>query len=86
MTGAQGAVHGATYTIYTSPDGVHFVEETVSGPVQDRSSIYYDGLRGKWVYSIKGNAMDPAVGGYDRMRKYVEGTDIVADAHWSKKG
>ena len=55
----------------TSADGTTFHPEAISGPIQDRSSVYFDGLRNKWVYSIKAsNGMAPPIKS-QRMRKYV---------------
>lgn len=43
------AAGGNVFTFYSSADGKTFVKEGVSGPIEDRSSIYKDALRNKWV-------------------------------------
>ena len=58
-----------------------FHNTTLSGDIQDRSSIYKDSLRNKWVYSIKGEYKpDTSIG---RMRKYweAEAGDVVEGSH-----
>jgi hypothetical protein len=73
---------GAGLVFYSSPNGTRFVKEGKSGPTQDRSSIYKDALRDRWVYSIKASGPKTSPG---RTRRYWEseiGGDVVADAHW----
>ena len=76
-------------TLKHSADGITW--RTVlnqSGFVSDRSTIFYNPFRSKWVYSIKGFP-----GGYSgdpkdkytlgRARQYVEGDSFVGSANWS---
>ncbi|MBI4557100.1 MAG: hypothetical protein HY706_05895 [Candidatus Hydrogenedentes bacterium] len=65
-------------TIYFSSDGIHWGNPAGrSGPTGDRSTAFYNPFRGKWVYSIRAGA--PGMG---RMRRYSEGADVLAAAHW----
>ena len=53
------AAGGSVFTFYSSADGTSFKLEGVSGPIEDRSSVYKDALRDKWVYSIKASGEPP---------------------------
>jgi hypothetical protein len=74
---------GAGFHLYSSPNGTRFVKEGTSGPTQDRSSVYKDNLRDRWVYSIKASGPKTAPG---RTRRYWEsriGGEIFGeDAQW----
>jgi hypothetical protein len=59
-----------------SADGVHWSEPIESGPTGDRSTMFYNPFRKKWVYSLRS-----AVRG--RSRHYWESSDFLAGAHWN---
>lgn len=40
-------------TLYSSADGVRFERLGVAGLSGDRSTLYYDALRGRWVFSLR---------------------------------
>ena len=53
--------------------------DVVGRPIEDRSSVYKDVLRDRWVYSIKASGPKSSPG---RTRRYWEGADLLADSHW----
>ena len=73
------AAGGSVFTFYSSADGTSFKLEGVSGPIEDRSSVYKDALRDKWVYSIKASGPSTSPG---RTRRFWDGDDLLADRHW----
>ena len=68
---------GATQpaTSFTSPDGIHWINKTVTGPTGDRSSMFYNPFRKKWVYSLRS-------GFRGRSRHYRECADFLDGAAW----
>lgn len=70
---------GGTYPgiIATSADGIHFENFRFTGEMDDRSTMFYNPFREKWVYSIR---EDKPV----RCRKYMECDDFLSGANWSK--
>ncbi len=60
-----------------SPDGVHWTMVDDSEPVSDRTTVFYNAIRGKWVASLRGG--DNTVG---RFRRYHEADDVAAMLHW----
>ena len=63
---------------YTSPDGIHWGLVAKTSKLGDRSTIFYNPFRKKWVYSIRS-------GRHGRSRDYREHDDFVAGAKWSDK-
>jgi hypothetical protein len=63
--------------LYASPDGIHWTHKRQSGPTGDRTTMFYDGFRRKWVYSIRDED-----GARRRMRRYWETDDFFAGATW----
>jgi len=61
----------------TSPDGIHWSEPVRSGPTGDRTTIFYNPFRSRWVYGIRAGAS-----GFGRIRRYWEGEDFLGDANW----
>jgi len=64
--------------VHASPDGIHWggaLAQTV--PIGDRTTVFYNPFRRKWVYSIR-------IGypGMGRTRRYREHDDAVAGATW----
>jgi len=65
-------------SLFFSPDGVHWSDCVArTGPVGDRSTVFYNPFRGVWVYGIRGGA-----DGLGRLRRYWEHPDVVAGAQW----
>src|SRR5439155_19711299 len=72
----------ATYSeksmlLYGSPDGIHWRQRGETGPVGDRSTMFYNPFRRKCVFSIRDE--DAAFG---RMRRYWEADDFFEGARW----
>lgn len=59
--------------IYYSADGIHWGEPLIiGGGIGDRTTIFFNPFRGKWVYSIR-SLIEP----WGRSRRYAECTDLV---------
>ena len=58
-----------------SPDGIHWSEPVMSGVMGDRSTMFYNPFRKKWVYSLRSAFRD-------RSRHYWEGDDFMKDNQW----
>ena len=65
--------------VYTSQDGIHWVEVARTSPCGDNTSFYYDPFRKKWIYSIR------SYNQYERIRSYREHDDFIQGATWKKK-
>ena len=63
-----------------SGDGIHFRGFTETPPVGDRTTIYYNPFRGKWVYSIRCGY--PGIG---RAKRYRECDDLLKGARWEEE-
>ena len=64
--------------VHASPDGVHWSDalaQTV--PIGDRTTVFHNPFRRKWVYSIR-----IGYSGMGRARRYREHDDAVAGASW----
>ena len=59
----------------TSADGIHWVNQIKSGNTGDRSTMFYNPFRKKWVYSLR-------AGWRARSRKYWECDDFLKGAKW----
>lgn len=66
--------------LFTSPDGIHWNSQGVSGPMGDRSTMFYDPFRKKWVQSIR---MWDATAG--RSRYYHAGDTFAQSAQWTRE-
>lgn len=67
--------------VYFSGDGIHWTDAvTMSGPLGDRSTVFYNPFRQVWVYGIR----DYQAGGVGRFRRYWEGADVIEAAHWQE--
>jgi hypothetical protein len=66
--------------VTTSPDGIHWAEPIETGGLGDRSSMFYNPFRKKWVYSIRRAGRYPTP--YGRARYYREHEDYLAGARW----
>ncbi|MDP0495727.1 MAG: glycosyl hydrolase family 32 [Verrucomicrobiota bacterium JB024] len=60
---------------FVSVDGIHWTTPTPSGTSADRSTIFYNPFRKKWVYSIRSLA-------YGRTRHYHEHEDFLTGVKW----
>jgi hypothetical protein len=60
-----------------SADGVHWKSIDDSEPVDDRTTVFYNGFRQKWVASLR--SFDKVVG---RFRRYHEAPDVIGMLHW----
>jgi hypothetical protein len=65
--------------LYSSPDGIHWTIRGESGPTGDRSTVFYNPFRRKWVYSLR----DEQLGGFGRFRRYWEHDDFFEGARWT---
>ena len=67
-----------------SPDGIHWGKTVKTGPCGDRSTIFYNPFRHKWVYSLRnsGNVNKVPIG---RFRYYHEHSDFLEGARWTKE-
>lgn len=65
-----------------SGDGIHFTRFRRTGDTFDRSTVFYDPFRQKWVYSIRAVDAWPD-GRLLRYRRYRECTDYLEGAAWS---
>lgn len=64
-----------------SSDGIHWRDSTETGPCGDRSTIFYNPFRKKWVYSLRSG---PQLGASrnGRIRFYWETDDFMKGAKW----
>lgn len=65
--------------LYRSTDGVHWAQVGVTGESDDRTTMFYNPFRGKWVYSLRGGGP----GGFGRNRAYWESAEFGKDCFWS---
>jgi hypothetical protein len=69
---------GWALSVHFSGDGIHWSEVVPeSSPCGDRTTVFYNPFRRRWVYSLRDNA--PKLG---RIRSYREHADVVAGATW----
>jgi len=74
---ARSDTHPAGGRLLTSPDGVHWTERGLMGPLGDNTTMFYNPFRKKWVISIRSHRRN-------RTRDYWEHDDFLAAAvgHW----
>ena len=65
---------------FTSADGIHWTNKTATGDIGDRTTMFYNPFRRKWIYSLRGGWKDSG-----RARRYWEGSDFLADCKWEWK-
>jgi hypothetical protein len=65
--------------LHASPDGIHWTMLGESGPTGDRSTIFYNPFRRKWVFSLR----DEQLGRYGRFRRYWENDNLFEGARWT---
>lgn len=62
---------------FFSPDGIHWSDKLrLTGPVGDRTTVYWNPFRKVWVYSIRGGRGDT------RQRRYWERADLDKSPMW----
>lgn len=68
-------------SIYFSPDGIHWGEQVArSGPTGDRTTVFYNPFRKRWVYNLREYFPPPK--GVGRCRRYWESADVIAGVKW----
>jgi hypothetical protein len=65
-------------TSLASPDGIHWNRRVATGSTGDRSTMFYNPFRKKWVYSLRTDFP-----GRGRARQYYECDDFMAEAQWT---
>lgn len=65
----------------TSPDGINWGPPIATGDLGDRSTMFYDPFRSKWVYSIRSAGRLNVPGG--RARYYREHENFMEGAKWT---
>ncbi len=74
---AAFTLDGRRLRLYTSPDGVHWRRLDGAGPSGDRSTLFYNPFRKRWVFSLRAEH----AAGLNRYRRYVESADF-ATTRW----
>jgi hypothetical protein len=67
--------------LYVSPDGIHWNKLGTTGPVNDRSTFFFNPFRKKWVFSLRG-IQYPGGGHNSRSRLYWESSAFGATGTW----
>lgn len=65
-----------------SPDGISWTRRTATGPCGDKSTMFYNPFRRRWVYSIRSPYLESEPHG--RARYYHEHPDFIAGAQWEE--
>lgn len=68
--------------IGVSEDGINFSKFAYTGIVGDRSTVFYNPFRKKWVYSVRSQFWD---GVFERSRIYYECDNFLDGANWNKE-
>ena len=63
----------------TSPDGIHWSEPIPTGPMEDRSTFFFNPFRQRWVQSIRENIKPRG-----RCRNYWEAKEFFESGRWGK--
>ncbi len=66
--------------LFTSPDGIHWSKPVETGPMDDRSTCFYNPFRKKWVQSIRAWIAPQR----RRCRLYWEDDDFIRSGRWRK--
>ncbi len=61
-----------------SSDGIHWSEPVPTGSLGDRSTIFYNPFRKKWIYSIRSGSAS------GRARRYREHSNFLEGAKWNE--
>lgn len=70
---ARSEKHPRGGRLLTSPDGIHWTERGLMGPLGDNTTMFYNPFRKKWVMSIRSSRRN-------RTRDYWEHSDFLAAA------
>lgn len=68
--------------IGVSEDGIHFSKLSYTGIIGDRSTIFYNPFRKKWIHSVRSQIWD---GKFERSRIYYECESFMDAAAWEQK-
>jgi hypothetical protein len=77
--GAGIACEYALARIYTSPDGINWIDRGETGECGDNTSFFYNPFRRSWFYSVRTSANEK------RARSYREAVDFVAGRNWTRE-
>ena len=66
-----------------SSDGIHFRDFRITSPVYDRSTVFYNPFRKKWVYSIRDTWQTGRGAWGERARNYRECDNYLDGACWN---
>lgn len=69
-------------TVRVSPNGINWSEPIETGGVGDRSTMFYNPFREKWVYSIRSTPSEELPQSFGRSRYYLERNNFLEDAKW----
>ncbi len=67
--------------VLTSPDGIHWDNRRLTGKSLDRSSLFYNPFRQKWIFSIR-SVWAPKGRGWERTRNYYETADFLGGCQY----
>ena len=70
--GAGGAV------CMTSADGIHWINRVIATPSGDRSTMFYNPFRKKWIYSLRASWRG-------RSRDYCEADNFLGGTDWTSE-
>lgn len=76
-----GPTHGYAMV---SPDGIHWSEPVKTGVCGDRSTMFYNPFRKKWIYSIR-STKELGATPHGRSRFYHEHSDFIKGVDWDDK-
>lgn len=62
---------------YTSVDGIHWLNRTATGDIGDRTTMFFNPFRRKWIFSLRGGWKDSG-----RARRYWESDDFLEGCKW----
>ncbi|MBQ7822243.1 MAG: glycosyl hydrolase family 32 [Clostridia bacterium] len=84
----HGPVSGAGGHVCTSPDGIHWTIHNETGICDDRTTMFYNPFRKKWVYSLRYSRGSDLISKDDylrtgRCRDYVEADDFIEGSRWA---
>ena len=77
-----GPNHYNTGWCMVSPDGIHWNEPVATGYCGDRSTIFYNPFRKKWIYSLRSRS--EWTRSYGRSRFYHEHSDFLKGCKWTE--
>lgn len=69
--------------VYTSADGIHWGDPTSVASTGDRSTIFYNPFRQKWVYSIR-SYWSGRARNYSECDDLIKGSDLAGQVAWAR--